>query len=227
MKIIGHRGAKDLASENTLASFKAALSAGVDELEFDLRVTSDGAVVVNHDPFILDEAGGKRTIATTPLSQLRTHKPDLITFDELLDVVSSKKHLLVEIKPAVNVKPIAQILQKRLQDGWNVATFSICSFDQEVLRNFHALLPEIELVVIESWSSWRARRRARELNTKRISMNQHWLWRGFLRMMHRGGYQISPYTLNNPAKGRRWEPYLYGVITDRPDLWNDSSSKKS
>ncbi len=225
MKIIGHRGAKGLAPENTLASFKAALSAGVDELEFDLRVTSDGAVVVNHDPFIVDESGAKRTIATTPLSQLRAHKPDLITFDELLDTIGSKKHLLVEIKPAVDVKPIAHIIQKRLQDGWAITTFSICSFDQKVLRKFHVLLPDVGLVVIESWSSWRARRRARELNTKRLSMNQRWLWRGFLRMMHRGGYQISPYTLNNVTKGRRWEPYLYGAITDRPDLWNDDPHK--
>lgn len=227
MKIIGHRGAKGLAPENTLASFKAALKAGVDELEFDLRITSDGAVILNHDPFILDGSGAKRVIATTPLSQLREHKPDIITFDEFLDSIGKRTHLLTEIKPGIDVKPIAAIIQQRLQSGWALDIFSVCSFDQKILRAVHELLPDIELVVIESWSSWCARRRARELGTMRLSMNQRWLWRGFLRMMHAKGYQISPYTLNKPAKARRWEPYIYGIITDRPDFWEDSPPKNS
>lgn len=46
---IGHRGAKALAPENTLASFGAALAAGVDLVEFDALARSDGTLVVAHD----------------------------------------------------------------------------------------------------------------------------------------------------------------------------------
>lgn len=45
----GHRGARGLAPENTLAAFAAALSVGVDTLELDTGVTRDGVVVVSHD----------------------------------------------------------------------------------------------------------------------------------------------------------------------------------
>lgn len=45
----GHRGARGLAPENTLAGFAAALAAGVDTLELDVGVTRDGVVVVCHD----------------------------------------------------------------------------------------------------------------------------------------------------------------------------------
>jgi len=45
----GHRGARGLAPENTLAAFAAALAAGVDTLELDVGVTRDGVVVVCHD----------------------------------------------------------------------------------------------------------------------------------------------------------------------------------
>jgi glycerophosphoryl diester phosphodiesterase len=45
----GHRGARGLMPENTLAGFSAALSIGVTTLELDLGMTKDGVVVVSHD----------------------------------------------------------------------------------------------------------------------------------------------------------------------------------
>lgn len=45
----GHRGARGLAPENTLAGFARALSLGVTTLELDAGVTEDGVVVVCHD----------------------------------------------------------------------------------------------------------------------------------------------------------------------------------
>jgi glycerophosphoryl diester phosphodiesterase len=46
----GHRGARGLAPENTLAAFGTALEAGVSTIETDLAVTRDGVVVISHDP---------------------------------------------------------------------------------------------------------------------------------------------------------------------------------
>lgn len=48
----GHRGARGLAPENTLAAFKRALALGVSTLELDTGVTRDGVVVVSHDPVL-------------------------------------------------------------------------------------------------------------------------------------------------------------------------------
>jgi glycerophosphoryl diester phosphodiesterase len=47
----GHRGARGLAPENTLPAFAAALTLGVTTLELDTGVTSDGVVVVSHEPW--------------------------------------------------------------------------------------------------------------------------------------------------------------------------------
>ncbi len=46
----GHRGARGLAPENTLAGFRAALEIGVTTLETDLGITADGVLVLAHDP---------------------------------------------------------------------------------------------------------------------------------------------------------------------------------
>jgi glycerophosphoryl diester phosphodiesterase len=48
--IVGHRGARGLYPENTLAGFAGALALGVDALELDVALTADGVVVVSHDP---------------------------------------------------------------------------------------------------------------------------------------------------------------------------------
>ncbi|MES2280756.1 MAG: glycerophosphodiester phosphodiesterase [Pseudomonadota bacterium] len=48
----GHRGARGLAPENTLAAFELALKTGVTTLELDIGVTADGVVVISHDPYL-------------------------------------------------------------------------------------------------------------------------------------------------------------------------------
>ena len=48
----GHRGARGLAPENTLAAFAKALEIGVTTLETDLAVTRDGVLVLSHDPVL-------------------------------------------------------------------------------------------------------------------------------------------------------------------------------
>ena len=60
----GHRGARGLMPENTLPAFELALELGVTTLELDLGLSSDGVVVVSHNPHIAPdlclEPGGAR-----------------------------------------------------------------------------------------------------------------------------------------------------------------------
>ncbi len=46
----GHRGARGLFPENTIAGFRATAAIGVDSMELDVAVTADGVAVVSHDP---------------------------------------------------------------------------------------------------------------------------------------------------------------------------------
>ena len=45
----GHRGARGLAPENSLAGFERALRLGVTTLELDIAITRDGVLVIHHD----------------------------------------------------------------------------------------------------------------------------------------------------------------------------------
>lgn len=70
--MVGHRGARGLAPENTSSSFRAALDAGVDGVEFDVLLSRDGVPVVWHDPVLLPEKLGPESahLAGTPVAGL-------------------------------------------------------------------------------------------------------------------------------------------------------------
>jgi glycerophosphoryl diester phosphodiesterase len=217
MKIIGHRGARGLAAENTSSAITRALDYHVDEVEFDVRVTKDGVVVLSHDATLRTETQ-KLTIADQTFAELRKAKPGLDTLGAALDLIKTRSRPHIEIKPGEPIEPIVAILKDYVQRGkYSAKDLLVGSNSFATLREFHQAMPDIELVVIEKWSGVRASLRARRLSTKRISMRSWWLWRGFLRSMQRRGYLITPYTMNNPAKVKKWQPYIYGVITDFPD----------
>jgi len=48
--LLGHRGARKYAPENTIEAFQMALEHGCDGFEFDGRLTADGRAVICHDP---------------------------------------------------------------------------------------------------------------------------------------------------------------------------------
>ncbi|MGB4967396.1 MAG: glycerophosphodiester phosphodiesterase [Candidatus Saccharimonadales bacterium] len=224
MKFIGHRGARGLAAENTLASIHAALDCGVGAIEIDVRVTADNVVLLNHDPYIIDSNGRKVMVEATNFADLQAIKHDLTTLDQAMSAVQNKCDLLVEIKSRVKLTEVIRTSQAKLGSGFPLKDLAFCSFDFRILQKLKENLPGVELVVNEKWSGLRATRRARALATRRVNMNQRWLWRGFLHAMHRRGFQLSPYTVNNPRQAARWQPYLYAIITDHPELFRGDKS---
>lgn len=222
MKIIGHRGARGLAPENTVAALLKAIEHNVDEIECDIRVTKDHVAVLIHNPHLVDHAGNKLTIVNHTYTELLEHKPDLARLDEAIETVNRAVPLQFEIKPTVAVPPIAAILTKYINHGWQPKDFLISSRSFRVLRAAHEQLPDVPMVVIDRWSGVRATSRARRLGTKRLSMNQLWLWSGFVRSVAARGYELSPYTINRPSRARKLAKYgLSGVITDFPDRFED------
>lgn len=73
IQVIAHRGDSQAARENTLAAFAAAVEAGADWIELDVRTTRDGVAVVLHDTTLLRLWGGVgRRVQDMTLGQLET-----------------------------------------------------------------------------------------------------------------------------------------------------------
>ncbi|WP_017549539.1 glycerophosphodiester phosphodiesterase [Salinicoccus carnicancri] len=71
-KIYAHRGAMGTHPENTMLAFKEALDAGVDGLEVDVHMTSDGHLVVIHDEYVEEKTDGRGMIRDMTLAEIRT-----------------------------------------------------------------------------------------------------------------------------------------------------------
>jgi glycerophosphoryl diester phosphodiesterase len=88
--VTGHRGAMACESENTMASFVLARDLGADEIEFDVRRTADGVVVVHHDENlgrVVDGTGPVREHTWGQLARMRVHgRHHIPQLDEVLDL---------------------------------------------------------------------------------------------------------------------------------------------
>jgi glycerophosphoryl diester phosphodiesterase len=84
--LIGHRGAADLAPENTLRSFRAAVAAGVDLVELDVLQLEAGELVVAHSNDLHEVSHGlsEGSVRDRTLVALRELAPELPTLDEAL-----------------------------------------------------------------------------------------------------------------------------------------------
>jgi glycerophosphoryl diester phosphodiesterase len=218
MKIIGHRGARGLAPENTIASLLKAIEHHVDEIECDVRVTKDHVAVLLHNNHLVDKAGNKLAVSDHSFTELLAHKPDLARMDDAIRAVNRAVPIQFEIKPSVVIHPAVKIIKNFLKNGWEPQDFLIGSLSYKTLRSAQAELPEVQKVVIERWSGVRAMSRAHRLGTKRLCMNHWWLWSGFVQSVARRGYELYPYTVNEPGRARHLARYgSSGIVTDYPD----------
>ena len=225
MKIIGHRGARGLAPENTIAGLQKGLEHKVDVLEFDVRVTKDSIPILHHDAAMRGASGDKMTIHRHAFEELKQHFPDLATLQQALDLIDARVTVYIEVKKGESTQPVVEQIKEYLKSGmYSAEDLRLASKSQKTLCELHKALPEIEKVVIEPWSGVRAHRRAKQVDAKIVAMNQLWLWWGFIRGFKNSGTQLYAYTLNDPKKARRWSRWgLTGVITDYPDRFERKS----
>ena len=72
-RVIGHRGAAACAPENTLAGLRKALELGCLWVEFDVRLTADGHLILLHDDGLARTTDGRGSAAKSLLAALRRH----------------------------------------------------------------------------------------------------------------------------------------------------------
>ena len=71
IEVQGHRGARGLAAENTLAGFEIALDLGVSSIETDVHLTRDDVPILFHDARL-----GPALVRSLTLAQIRVHRVD-------------------------------------------------------------------------------------------------------------------------------------------------------
>ncbi|MDP6360173.1 MAG: glycerophosphodiester phosphodiesterase family protein [Planctomycetota bacterium] len=107
--ICAHRGASGDHPENTILAFEMAVSLGCEMVEFDVRATADGRLVLLHDPSVDRTADGSGKIWELNFDEVRAldacagfqeHSGIQIpTFDEALDFFPRETELNIHVYP--------------------------------------------------------------------------------------------------------------------------------
>jgi glycerophosphoryl diester phosphodiesterase len=100
--IMGHRGASASEPENTLRSFKRALSMGVAAVELDVQLTKDGRLAVIHDKTLDRTTNGRGPVKDFTLAELQRldagRGEPVPSLEQVFNLVKGKAHLVVEMK---------------------------------------------------------------------------------------------------------------------------------
>ena len=98
--MVAHRGYSGLYPENTLSAFAGAVACGVETVEFDVRKTKDGVLVIYHDDTLENITGDETTIADYTYDELMAFDAGswysdayicerIPTLDQALDILSA------------------------------------------------------------------------------------------------------------------------------------------
>ena len=141
MKIYAHRGFSSEYPEGTRAAYEAAVKAGADGFECDVRLTSDNQIICFHDRTTKRLTGVNKKISRLSVAEIK-HLYDAITLNELLDIaIRERKDLLIETKHPVRTrgeieKRVTELLNKRASEIQNsginvtVMSFSYLAFNR-------------------------------------------------------------------------------------------------
>jgi glycerophosphoryl diester phosphodiesterase len=75
--VLGHRGARHAAPENTMKAFELALAEGADGVELDVRLDGDGRVIVLHDRTLERVSNGSEKRAAESLRAAEILRVDI------------------------------------------------------------------------------------------------------------------------------------------------------
>ncbi len=139
---IGHRGAPSIASENTLESFDAAIDAGCNAIELDVRpcLKRDNAcspfehLVVIHDGKLDRTTNKKGKVRKLTLPELKTanagNGQQICSLQEVLEHLRDKLDVLfIELKKSNIAREIGQLMQQEIAAGnWKKEQLVAISF---------------------------------------------------------------------------------------------------
>ncbi|WDT53552.1 LamG-like jellyroll fold domain-containing protein [Streptomyces sp. G7(2002)] len=153
-KAIGHRGAPEIAPENTLASLEAAADRGADWVETDVQFTKDDRPVIMHDATVdrtTDGTGRVDELTAEEISRLTVKGGGRVpTLEQVLASLKDRPaRLLLEIKGPQSSAAVDRALGLVSEAGMTERTL-LQSFDEQVVRDASASPHRTKVALLRS-----------------------------------------------------------------------------
>lgn len=228
--IVGHRGARGEAPENTAAGFQVAMEAGVTEIELDVRLSRDGHLIVVHDANVTRTTGERGKAHHYTLSQLEVldarrntpgwHSPlGIPSLREAVDLCGPSMRFQFEVKGADRVilhrlaHQLVDFINQRQMNDRVVVTSSHTGF----LRMLGTMTAHIERGYVAEYRYQQPTRRAVALGCTWLMPRHTLVTPALMRRARRRNLKVSTWTVNDLTRAERMvELGVDGIITDFP-----------
>ena len=239
MIIIGHRGASGHAPEHTIASYDLALTMGVDYIEQDLQMTSDGVLVVMHDATLDRTTDCHGPVIQKTLAQVKACDAGrwfneefagarVPTLRELFERYGKTANYYIETKnpgdaPGMEEALLSLISEFDLRTGavekWQVLIQSFSTASLLKIHQMDAQLPLIKLID-DKYHSLEIQQQLQEISSYAVGIGPEKgsVDAALLEAAHALGVVVHPYTVNHVDDMKRLLALgVDGMFTNFPD----------
>lgn len=228
-----HRGASHEAPENTLAAFLLAAELGADGIEFDVRLSRDGEVVVIHDASLERTTNGQGLVRDRTLAELKQLDAgswfdpafageSIPTLQEVIERVGHRLLLNIEVKTEGRSGDdlVAEVV-RLVEDHQLLDRVILSSFHPLALRRAKQLNPRVQVGLLHAPDQPLPLRRAwlhRLTRLDAVHPHHTLVNAAYMRWARRHGYRVHPWTCDDPADMVRMiSEGVELIITNRPD----------
>jgi len=214
---IGHRGARAYEVENTIESFNKAVALGANAVEFDVRRSGDGELIICHDDNMKRVFGVDLPVHETSLAELKKATGNrIITLEEALHSVGrNAKKILVELKETGYEKLVLDIVKKAKQEDRVI----IVSFHEEALEAVRKLDKKIETGLIYTKFK-NPVERSLQLGASYLLPLYRFVHTRDVEKAHKSSLKVIVWTINTAEEAKAYiDKGVDGIASDRPDIF--------
>lgn len=233
MEVIGHRGARFEAPENTVEAFRHAISLGLTTVEFDVHTTSDGALVVIHDATVDRTTNGSGAVNEMTLEEIKSLDARSIhawwpepvripTLREVLTTLRRMPNMEIEIKrdSERNLEHVVQGTITEIRQAGVSEAAVITSFDPYALELAQKIAPEIRRGFIGDFANPVNWYLAKKFDVYKIGVNLRTATPEIVQKAKSTGYVPVAWPCNDEDAVRKvFECGFDEVCTDAPTIF--------
>lgn len=230
MQLIGHRGARREAPENTLGGFAYLAQLGLRAVEFDVRQLHDDTLMVIHDADLLRTAGQATSVYELSQADLldldqRQGWPDWQHAEPVADLwqvlaeLQDFNHIEIEIKAVDSTQQASRLIQHLLPLLHACPTASITSFDLKILQAVQEQAPEQKrgLLIEMPLPTHGIIEMAQQLGCQRVGIKDSLCSAELIDTLHAAQLACSVWTVNDLERAKQLQDWgADGLITDVP-----------